>query len=56
MKTFEFKGTFKKGFDPSFPFTKTIEADSEEEAKMILYALMGASHKCPRRFIKIDDE
>jgi len=56
MKTFEFKGTFKKGFTPDHPFTKTIEANSEEEATVILYALMGATHKCPRRFIKIDNE
>lgn len=55
MKTFEFKGKFKMGDDPNRSFHKKIKAESKEKAKEKLYALLGSEHKCPRRFIKIEN-
>lgn len=55
MKTFEFKGTFKKGSVLNYPFKKTIEANSKEEALNKLYIILGSNYKCPRRFIKIEN-
>lgn len=53
MKTFEFKGTFRKGTEHYRKFTKKIESNSEREAKEKLYSIFGALYKCPRRFIRL---
>jgi len=36
------------------PFTKTVTAENKDEAKEIIYSLLGSKHKAKRSAISID--
>ncbi len=52
-KMFEVKGTFQMGEDWK-PYTKTIEAPNEKQAKERTLAVIGSKHNLKRRYIRID--
>ncbi|MCX6694246.1 MAG: 50S ribosomal protein L18Ae [Methanomicrobiales archaeon] len=49
---FKVTGSFKIG-DKWKPYTKTIEAPNEEQARERTYNLFGSKHRLPRRSITI---
>ena len=52
-KMFEVKGTFQMGEDWK-PYTKTIAAPNEKQAKERTLAVIGSKHNLKRRYIRID--
>lgn len=56
MSMFEVKGRFKgELIGKSWrPFVKVVESHSEQNARELVYSLMGSEHGLKRNLIKID--
>ena len=52
-KMFEVKGTFLMGEDVK-PFTKTVSAPNENQARERTFAVIGSKHNLKRRYITVD--
>jgi large subunit ribosomal protein LX len=47
------KGSFRMGRNV-MPFTKTVTAENKDDAKELIYSLLGSKHKAKRTAINID--
>ena len=54
MKAFKVSGTFLMGRDMQ-PFTKEVAAENKDEAKELVYSIMGSKHGVKRFRIEIKD-
>ncbi len=57
MSMFEVKGRFREALIGKSwrPFMKVVESHSEQNARELVYSLMGSEHGLKRNLIKIDE-
>jgi len=52
MKTYNLSGELRLGSRWN-KFSKEVEANDENHAKELIFAMFGSKHKLPRRFINL---
>ncbi len=55
MTEYTFSGKIELG-RKTHPFERTVEANSEKQAKDTLYSQLGSEHSVPRGKITLDEE